>query len=111
MKRAYLWLFVIMAILYLIGTVTKNASSADENIFDKPWKSPNNDELLTIGKLLVSKRITGCGEYHLKELGDDQYIIACTKDGTHWIYYVSQPNRKEISFLKNEIGERLNPPY
>jgi len=111
MKKAYLWLFAIMAVLYLIGTVTKSEPATEESLFDKPWKSPNSDELLRIGKLLVSKHITGCGEYHLKKLGDDQYIIACTRDGTHWTYYVSQLDREEISFLKNEIGEKLNPPY
>lgn len=111
MKKGYLWLFVIIALLYLIGTFAKNEPATESIVFDSPWKSPNSEELLTIGRLMVSKRMTGCGEYHLKKIGYGKYIIACTRDGENWTYYTARPGNEEIELLSNEMGRKLSPPY
>ena len=83
----------------------------DDKTYTKEWRSPQGDEYSKIGKLMIKNNITGCGEYHVKEIETNEYIIACSRDGENWSYYVAWPNLEKINLASLEMEKKLKPPY
>ena len=86
---------------------TSNISVNDR--YELPWKSPGN-ELLQIGKVLVVNKITGCGELYVRrrKTGDNEYLVACTRDTKNWRYYVVKTNE---STVEGPLTDRIPSPY
>lgn len=108
-------LYAIVIILLLIifwpsGQESKTIIN-DTRTFEQTWKSPNNQELVDIGRIMVSNNIRGCGEYHVKEITNKEYVVACTSDGTNWTYYVVYSAINKIYLANDEMLEKLTPPY
>lgn len=113
MKKLLLILIGILAFFWLIGKLSGGSSNVidDERTYQNSWQSPNSEQLVSISKLMVKNNISGCGEYHIKEIESQEYIIACTSDGTNWKYYVAWTRNDEIKLANDEMENRLTPPY
>lgn len=100
--------FIILCIglLLLIGLVNKIFKKETQNnnttnikrtpilIFDEReyysnWNDNVNEDLISIQKLLIKNNITGCGEFYYNEIEPETFIIACTRDGVNFKYYVA----------------------
>ena len=112
MKKWLLIIFGLIIAIMVVGNLNNESSNVieDERTYVKPWRAPIGDELLKIGKLMVANRIKGCGEYHVKEVTDGEYVVACTRDGKNWTYYVVWPNIDKIYRTNEEMESKLTPP-
>jgi len=79
-------------------------------LFSTPWRSPENEEFLLYGKIIVQNNIVGCGEYYIKDSKLGKVIIACSKDGRNWNYYESYPEVSKISEMTRESSKKISPP-
>jgi hypothetical protein len=73
-----------------------------------PWREPNNNELRNIGIALVNSDIRVCGEYYVREssLGQGEYVVGCTADGTNFNYFIVWPlTKKVMSISSTEVDE------
>jgi hypothetical protein len=75
------------------------------------WRSPNREDIVAIGWLMVKSNLSGRGEYYLISVEDNEYVIACTPDGHNWNYYVSWPKQNKLYSANEEMLEKLTPPY
>lgn len=92
------------------GRTNKEATA---NSYESEWQSPNNDELLKVGRILVKNKIHGCGEYYIKKrISDDtEILIACTSDGKEFKYYLAWLNTEKILGLTDDgIESPANKP-
>jgi len=110
--------YIILAFfaLYILSLIFPSNSSGstvinDSRTFEQSWRSPSNDELVSISRLMVQKNIKGCGEYHIKEIENGEFVIACSANGENWVYYVAWPNIGEIYLASLEMERKLKPPY
>lgn len=83
----------------------------DERTYAQSWRSPNNEELVVIGRIMVANNVISCGEYHVKEITTKEYVIACTQDGRDWTYYVAFSAIDKIYLANDEMVAKLKPPY
>lgn len=113
MKKLLLILVGALAFFWLVGKLTGGGSNVieDERTYQKSWQSPSSDQLVSIGQLMVKNNISGCGEYHVKEIESQEYIIACTSDGQNWKYYVAWTGSEVIKLANDEMVAKLTPPY
>lgn len=74
------------------------------------WQEPTMAQTGAIGITLSQNGVRGCGEFHIKEITSNEFLVACTSDGENWKYYGVYPNIKEVVILDNEIKEKLTPP-
>jgi hypothetical protein len=86
------WLaLILVVIIFLFLKAVFVGPEKPENVEEKyeaEWRSPGT-ELIEISSVLVKNKVTGCGEYYIKEnkMSDGEYILACTSDRIHWNYY------------------------
>ncbi|MDO6518142.1 hypothetical protein [Zobellia uliginosa] len=109
------WILIIIGLIIAIivlGNLNNDNSNVieDERTYNTPWREPIGDEFLKIGKLMVANGIKGCGEYHVKEVTNGEYVVACTPDGKNWTYYVAWPNTDKIYRTNEEMESKLTPP-
>jgi len=103
---------VLLIAFYIIGSNSNSEGLIeDESTYSKSWRSPQGNEYRDIGRIMVKNNITGCGEYHVKETTQDEFVVACTSDGKNWVYYVVYPNLDKIYLASVEMEEKLKPPY
>lgn len=114
-KYKLAWPILIGIVVYFVYTVTTKESSLrnilDPNTYSMDWRTPNREEIVTIGRLMVKSNLSGCGEYYLISVEDNEYVIACTPDGQNWNYYVSWPKQEKIYRANDEMLSKLSPPY
>lgn len=62
------------------------------------WRSPHDNEFITIGRSLVKYNIGDCGEYYVRESSMDkgEYVVGCTNDGSHFTYYVVWTSSEKV---------------
>jgi hypothetical protein len=111
-----LWIIAFFIAFYLISLIIGNSSTGssvidDTRTYEQSWRSPSNEELVSISKLMIKNNISGCGEYHIKEIENNEFVIACSADGKNWTYYVAWPNIDEINLANDEMERKLKPPY
>ena len=111
-----LYISVLTIVLFIIiNMFAPNSSGStvidDTRTYEQSWRSPTNEELRTISKLMIKNNVSGCGEYHIKEVEKNEFVIACTSDGKNWTYYVAWPNIEEINLANEEMELKLKPPY
>lgn len=113
MKTLFKVIFIFIALFFVIGYFSDDEGSTmidDKRTYELSWREPYGDELGKISRLMVQKNISNCGEYHLKEIENGEYIIACTSDGENWNYYVAWPNIGEFYRANDEMVSKLSPP-
>ena len=112
--RKFLWIIlIVIGFFWMIGKFSEENNSVitDKRTYESSWRQATNKELFTISKLMVKNSITGCGEYHIKEIENGEYVIACTRDGKNWKYYVAWPNIDKIYLASLDMERKLKPPY
>lgn len=65
--------------------------------------------LMKISKIFVSNNISGCGEFYIHEITNNEFAVACTSDGQNWIYYVVYPNLDKLYLANDKM--QFEPPY
>ncbi|WP_452232035.1 hypothetical protein [Lacinutrix sp. MEBiC02595] len=110
-------IFLIIGILliiavYVIGSNGNSSSGviSDDRTYSKSWRSPYGTELKEIGKIIVQNGIRVCGEYEVKEIETNEYVIACTANGKTWDYFVVYTSLGKIYRASEEMETKLNPP-
>lgn len=103
--------FILLVIIFWPSGQESETIINDQRTYEPTWKSPNNVELVEIGKIMVANNIKGCGEYHVKEITSKEYVVACTADGTNWTYYVVYSAINKIYLANDEMLSKLKPPY
>jgi len=109
------WIIIIIVILILFYLIGSNSDSSniveDQQTYTKQWVEPSGANFTTINKLLIKHQVRGCGEYYIKEVASDEFVIACTSDGKNWTYYIAWPNIDELYGANGEMLSKLTPPY
>lgn len=109
------WILIIIGLIIAI-IIVRNLNSENSNViedsrtYSKPWRSPVGDEFLKIGRIMVANGIKGCGDYQVKEVTEGEYVIACTRDGENYIYYVVWTYTDKIYRTNKEMESKLTPP-
>lgn len=102
---------ILLIIFYIIGS---NGNSGgvitDDRTYSDSWRSPYGTEYREIGKIIVQNGIKVCGEYYVKEIESNEYVIACTADGTTWNYFVVYTSLDKIYRANDEMESKLYPP-
>ncbi len=105
-------LIVGVLILFLVYKMTTDKSTP-ENLKRETstidWHTPNNDELLMIGRILGGNGITGCGSYFVGQY-DGETKVACTRDGLNFIYYDIWEASEKVNRTPTEQYEKFNQP-
>lgn len=102
---------ILLIIFYSIGsddTITNVIS--DEKTYSESWRSPYGAEYTKIGRIIVQNGIKVCGEYYVKEILTNEYVIACSADGTNWEYFVVYSSAEKIYRANDEMESKLYPP-
>ncbi|MFT5753018.1 MAG: hypothetical protein ACI924_000223 [Flavobacterium sp.] len=60
---------------------------------------------------MEKNKISDYGEFQLKEIADNEFVVACTTDGLQWVYYVVYTNLDKVSLVSIEMESKLTPPY
>lgn len=103
--------FVVFTISMYSIFISENVDfSEDKRIYERAWEVPNSEETNKITRLLIKKKIKGCGSYRIKEIEKNEFIIACSSDEINWIYYVAWTELEELYLVSDEMERRLNPP-
>ncbi|OUL63696.1 hypothetical protein [Flavobacterium sp. AJR] len=113
MKKLLWIILIVIGFFWILGKYSEESNTAinDRRTYETNWREPTNKELLTISKLMIKNNIKGCGEYHVKEIENGEYLIACTRDGKNWTYYIAWPNIDKIYLTSLEMEQKLKPPY
>lgn len=102
---------VLLIILYIIGSNSESGGIiTDEQTYSQSWRSPYGSEYSEIGKIIVQNGIKVCGEYYVKEIESNEYVIACSADGTTWDYFVVYTSLDKIYRANDEMESKLYPP-
>lgn len=113
------FIFVIIFLNSIFGGETSENNSdysnsnnvtTDTRTYSTRWRSPQGLEYRDIGRIMVANQIKVCGEYYLKEVENNEYIIACTADGTNWNYFIVYTNQNKIYKANDEMISQLSPP-
>ena len=112
MKKKWIILIVTIVILIIIGQINNENKNPIIVTQSKPasWRLPETSEFVKFGRLMINNGIKGCGEYHLKVVGSNEYIIACTKNGKDWVYYVAWPKINKIYYASDKMKKDLKAP-
>lgn len=102
---------ILIIIFYIMGS---NGSSGgvitDKRTYSESWRSPYGTEYSEIGKIIVQNGIKVCGEYYIKEVETNEYVIACSANGTTWDYFVVYTSLGKIYRANDEMESKLYPP-
>jgi hypothetical protein len=111
------WAALFGVFLYIyFGFFNGNSSNdydgiiSDSRTSSYEWRSPQGTEYLDFGKIIVKNKIKVCGEYKVKEMQRNEFLLACTPDGTNWEYFVIYPNLDEIFRANNKMIRGIEPP-
>lgn len=102
---------VILIVFYFIGSNGNSGGIiSDDRTYSESWRSPYGTEYAEIGKIIVQNGIKVCGEYQVKEIESNEYVIACSDNGETWDYFVVYTSLGKIYRANDEMESRLNPP-
>lgn len=108
-------IFLVITVLIIIFLILVPDYSNDKVInnnhtYSQNWRSPVGNEYVKIGRIIVQNGIKVCGEYYIKEIDRGELVIACTKDGILWEYFVVYMNVDKIYRANDEMKLKLTPP-
>ena len=79
-------------------------------LLSQNWRLPVDEEYLVFGKIIKKTNISGCGDYRVKRMSPNKYLIACFSKVDKWVYYILDKQLKKISIANDDIIESLTPP-
>jgi hypothetical protein len=118
MKKAKYFLLIFLVIIvgvfiYVKVTKPKTIMMAGTEIsLEKPWVKFNEADESNIGNLIRAYHFEE-GEIRFKKnIGDDDFIIACLKKDKSWSYYSYYKGIEayEMMLISDEIGKEITPP-
>jgi hypothetical protein len=102
---------VLLIFFYIIGSNSESGGIiTDEQTYTQSWRSAYGSEYGEIGKIIVQNGIKVCGEYYVKEIESNEFVIACSADGTTWNYFVVYTSLDKIYRANDEMESKLYPP-
>ena len=113
--RKYDLIALAVFILVIMGIYSLGNGSGgvvgDERTYTESWRLPNaGSEFREIGIAIVRNGIKVCGEYYVKEIMTNEYVIACSANGVTWNYFVVYPKTGKIFSANSEMINKLTPP-
>jgi hypothetical protein len=93
--KQHVYALIIFCFINLVGCNNPREIPLSER-YSGSWQEEFN---IGISKLLVSKKISGCGQYKFRESSIDknEYLVYCTSDGSNWAAYIVWPNIGEVT--------------
>jgi len=91
---------ILISTIVLFAFACGSSNQGDINsTYPEPWKDPTGEEYQKIGKALVKNNITGCGEYYVRLSAENkgEYLVACSRDGESWSYYLVWTGIDEVN--------------
>lgn len=87
-----------------------NNQLESQPIYSGDWKSPDGAILVAISKALSKNKVRDCGEYYYKPKNDGtaNYLVAGTRNGKSWHYYIVKTNEGEV---EGPLTGRYSAPY
>ena len=84
MKKRY----VLASLIVLLLTGCYDKQPINER-FPTAWMVPVGEEATAITETITANKIKDCGELYIRKnpAEDDEFLLACTKDGKAWRYY------------------------
>lgn len=115
MKNLIRAVIVSIIIIIILKIITDNPEKPktiinDSRTYQTEWRMPKGNEYYEIGKLIVENNIKICGEYHIKEVTSYEYLIACSKDGVNWEYFIAYTKIGKFYRANDEMISKLTPP-
>ncbi len=109
---ALLGVFLYMYFVFFSGNSSNNYDGiiSDSKTYSYEWRSPGGSEYVDFGKIIVKNNIRVCGEYKVKEMQRNEFLIACTSDGDKWEYFVIYPNLNKIYRANDEMIRGIDAP-
>ncbi|MGV8946261.1 MAG: zinc-ribbon domain-containing protein [Lutibacter sp.] len=111
------WIALFGVFLYIyFGLFSGNSSNdydgiiSDSKTYSYEWRSPKGTQFIEFGKIIVKNNIRVCGEYKVKEIKRNEFLIACTQDGNNWEYFVIYPNLDKIYKANDEMIRGIEAP-
>lgn len=102
---------IILIAFYIIGSNSESGGVImSKQTYSQSWRSPKGKELSEIGRIIVANDIGVCGEYYVKEIESNEYVIACSADGLTWDYFVVYTSLEKIYLASDEMETKLRPP-
>jgi DNA-directed RNA polymerase subunit RPC12/RpoP len=109
----YVYLLVAIAVIYMASQCgdTKSVGLAQhEKAYIYDWRPVKSSEFGLLGRIIVANNIKVCGEYQVKYLDDNTYLLGCTPDGYTWYYYYLYTVREKVTYLDSDTESKINPP-
>ncbi|MDT0675946.1 hypothetical protein [Autumnicola musiva] len=111
MKKLLLVILIIVGGLYFLGSLSEGENVInDEDTYNSSWYEPSLSETGKIGMILAANGIRNCGEFQIKETHPDEYVLACTADGSNWTYYVVYIGNEKVYRANEKMEKKLTPP-
>lgn len=103
-----------IVILIALSIIDSNSESGgiitDDKTYSQNWRSPQGTEFTKIGRIIVANGVKVCGEYYVKKIESNEYLIACSADGSTWNYFVVYTSNDTIYRANEEMESKLYPP-
>ena len=115
LKYIFLIFLLIIVILVTYSKLTKPETImmvGTEVSLEKPWVEFNDADESIIGNLIRSYHFEEGQRRFKKDIGNDEFIIACLKKDKSWCYYDYYHGVKtyEIMMISEEMGKEITPP-
>lgn len=103
----------IIILIFIYGKLflAKTIMIAGEEVsVEKPWRKPTENENETFKRLIISFNFAECTNLYLKEIDNENFILACLKKDKKWDFYWATPKRNDLMGLSEEIKAEITPP-
>jgi hypothetical protein len=113
--------FLLLFLLIIVGLFVYLKLTKPETIMmvgtevslEKPWVKFNEADDSKIGNLIRAYHFEEGEETFKKNIGEDEFIIACLKKDKNWNYYYYYHGLEtpEMMMISEEMGKEISPPY
>jgi hypothetical protein len=92
---------ILFGLLVLLGC----SSPSFQEMYEGAWTSADGKDFANIAATLGKNGIPSCGEFYYKKnnVYDQEYLTACTDDGTNWTYYFVWPSENKVVSCEEKI--------
>ncbi len=111
--RWYIYIIVALLVIYVASQCqdSKPVEFAEyEKAYLYDWRSVNTNEFALLGRIIVSNNIKICGEYQVKYLDNNTYLLGCTADGNNWQYFYLDTVKEKIYQVDTDTKKKINSP-
>jgi hypothetical protein len=113
LKYLIISLITIIILTFIYGKLffSKTVMIAGEEVsVEKPWRKPTENESETFKRLITSFNFAECTNLYLKEVDNENFILACLKEDKKWDFYWATPKRNDLMRLSKEVKAEITPP-